>query len=66
MSRSYAVCVGGPFHGALIRLEQRVGVVTVPDPRGGSATEPYRITRDRVWHPCRETPFIVLVWIGKP
>ncbi|MFC0039875.1 hypothetical protein [Actinomadura rayongensis] len=60
-----ALCLDGPYHGALVRVEQDVGAVEVPDPTeafGGRAR--YRITRERVHHPSRHAPFVVLRWTG--
>ncbi|MCD0452984.1 hypothetical protein LO762_27945 [Actinocorallia sp. API 0066] len=65
MSAVNAVCRGGPFHGALVRVEQEVGAVDVADPAGGGGSARYLITRERVWHPSSTRPFVVLVWTGE-
>ncbi|ROO86090.1 hypothetical protein EDD29_3653 [Actinocorallia herbida] len=63
MSAVNAICHGGPFHGALVRVDQDVGIVAVADPGGADGVEAgYRITRDRVWHPSSAVPFVVLTW----
>ncbi|MDX6740689.1 hypothetical protein [Actinocorallia sp. A-T 12471] len=63
MSAVNAMCHGGPFHGALVFVEQEVGIVVVADPGGADGVEArYLITRERVWHPSSAVPFVVLVW----
>ncbi|WP_433238576.1 hypothetical protein ACQPYK_31035 [Streptosporangium sp. CA-135522] len=65
-----AICLGGPCHGMLTHIDQDIGTVTVPVPRR-SPEEPetgarYRITRERVHHPCCAAPFIALHWADPP
>jgi hypothetical protein len=57
-----AICLGGPCHGALVRIGQDIGRVLVPlsSPDDGAAK--YHVTRERVRYPsCRE-PLVVLHW----
>ncbi|MEV7006531.1 hypothetical protein [Streptosporangium sp. NPDC051022] len=65
-----AICLGGPCHGMLTHIEQDIGTVIVPVPRR-SPDEPradarYRITRERVHHPCCTEPFTALHWADPP
>jgi hypothetical protein len=65
-----AICLGGPCHGMLIRIDQDIGILRIPLPppsaRKSTATAGYRITRNRVHHPsCRE-PFVALSWADAP
>ncbi|MFF5206246.1 hypothetical protein [Streptosporangium sp. NPDC000396] len=65
-----AICLGGPCHGMLTHIDQDIGTLTVPVPRR-SSEEPetsarYRVTRERVHHPCRAEPFIALYWADQP
>ncbi|GAA1017305.1 hypothetical protein Aple_033530 [Acrocarpospora pleiomorpha] len=62
--RPNAICIGGPCHGLLVRIDQDVGVLridheTLPDAR-------YRVTADRVHHPSSSQPFVVLSWADDP
>lgn len=64
-----AICLGGPCHGLLTRVDQDIGVLTFPVPRR-SPDEPaadarYLITRERVRYHGRE-PYIALHWAGPP
>ncbi|AWS42824.1 hypothetical protein [Streptosporangium sp. 'caverna'] len=64
-----AICLGGPCHGMLTHIDQDIGILTVPVPRR-SPEEPeaarYRVTRERVHHPCCAEPFIALYWAEPP
>ncbi|MGI5326002.1 hypothetical protein [Actinomadura nitritigenes] len=61
-----AICLDGPYRGALVRVEQEVGVVVVPDPTGTTSSRAsYRITRERVHHPSHHVPFIGLRWVAQ-
>ncbi|MEV4749827.1 hypothetical protein AB0K21_25900 [Streptosporangium sp. NPDC049248] len=65
-----AICLGGPCHGMLTHIDQDIGTLTVPVPRRSpeepEGTARYRITRERVHHPCRTEPFIALHWADPP
>ncbi|WP_019631415.1 hypothetical protein [Actinomadura atramentaria] len=63
-ARVNALCLDGPFRGALVRVEQDVGAVEVEDPAGRDRPARYRITRERVHHPSCRDPFVVLRWAG--
>ncbi|MBW8483133.1 hypothetical protein [Actinomadura parmotrematis] len=60
-----ALCADGPCRNTLVRVEQDIGIVQVAVPSGRPvAAARYRITRERVHHPSRSAPFIVLRWIA--
>ncbi len=63
MSEVNAICLDGPYRGALVHVDQEVGVVDIADPTGSTpAIAAYRITRERVHHPSHHTPFVGLRW----
>ncbi|GII57770.1 hypothetical protein Pth03_61590 [Planotetraspora thailandica] len=65
-----AICLGGPCHGMLTRVEQDIGLLTVPVPRRSpeepDSTASYRVTRERVHHPSSAEPFVALYWADPP
>ncbi|GGQ19390.1 hypothetical protein [Streptosporangium pseudovulgare] len=61
-----AICLGGPCHGLLTRIDQDVGLLAVPIPRR-SPDEPardagYRVTGERVRYHGHAEPYVVLHW----
>jgi hypothetical protein len=64
--RIYAVCLGGPCHGMLTRIDQHLGHVDLPVPdrdgQGAPAVPParYHVTRERMHHPVLADPITVL------
>lgn len=57
-----AICLGGPCHGMLVRVDQDIGSVVVPLPAPKTGTADYHITSERVHHPSCPAPLIVLHW----
>ncbi|WP_433440299.1 hypothetical protein [Nonomuraea sp. CA-141351] len=65
-----AICLGGPCHGLLTRIDQDIGILAIPVPRR-SPEEPelsadYRVTRERVCYHGQHEPYIALHWAGEP
>ncbi|MFI9552049.1 hypothetical protein [Nonomuraea endophytica] len=63
-----AICLGGPCHGVLAHVDQDIGILDIPVPRG-LPDEPerragYRITRERVRYWGQAEPYIALHWAG--
>jgi hypothetical protein len=57
-----AICLGGPCHGKVVRIEQDIGLVDVPLPPPDSGTTDYRITAESIHHPSSRIPLTVLHW----
>ncbi|MCF6471827.1 hypothetical protein FAF44_26040 [Nonomuraea sp. MG754425] len=65
-----AICLGGPCHGLLTRVEQDIGILTIPVPRQ-SPDQPetrarYRITRERVRYWGQAEAYVALHWADQP
>ncbi|MDF5752254.1 hypothetical protein [Spongiactinospora sp. TRM90649] len=74
-SAANAVCLGGPCHGLLTRVDQDLGLVRVPVPNDtgpddtgprGTVTAEYLVTRERVHQPGQSGPLLALHWAGVP
>jgi hypothetical protein len=57
-----AICLGGPCHGKVTRIDQDIGMVTVPLPSPATGTADYHVTAESIHHPSSRDPLTVLRW----